>query len=199
MLTQRLAAACGWRRSRCRPCRRRSARTRCDAAIIAGVDRRRARAAVHAPLLPHRSASWSSLGVLVVRRAAVRRSSRCSRETSGLALSLAGVAGIIVSVGVTVDSYVVFFERLKDEVRSGRTMRNSAQRGFAGAWHTILVADLVSLHRRRRAVVPHGRLRPELRLLPRAVDADRPRRSPTRSPVRWCCCWLAPTGWRSAR
>ena len=66
-------------------------------------------------------------------------------ETSGLAISLAGIAGVIVSVGVTVDSYVVYFERLKDEVRSGRTMRNSAQRGWAGAWHTILVADLVSL------------------------------------------------------
>jgi preprotein translocase subunit SecD len=66
-------------------------------------------------------------------------------ETQGLALSLSGIAGIIVSVGVTVDSYVVFFEKLKDEVRAGRSMRNSAQRGFAGAWHTIIVADLVSL------------------------------------------------------
>jgi preprotein translocase subunit SecD len=66
-------------------------------------------------------------------------------KTQGLALSLAGVAGVIVSVGVTVDSYVVFFERLKDEIRGGRTMRNSAQRAWAGAWHTILVADVVSL------------------------------------------------------
>jgi len=66
-------------------------------------------------------------------------------RTSGLALSLAGIAGIIVSVGVTVDSYVVFFERLKDEVRSGKTMRNSAQRGFTAAWRTIVIADLVSL------------------------------------------------------
>ena len=66
-------------------------------------------------------------------------------RTSGLALSLAGITGIIVSVGVTVDSYVVFFERLKDEVRAGRSMRNGAQRAFSGAWHTILVADLVSL------------------------------------------------------
>lgn len=66
-------------------------------------------------------------------------------KTQGLALSLAGVAGVIVSVGVTVDSYVVFFERLKDEVRAGRTMKNSAQRGFTAAWRTILVADLVSL------------------------------------------------------
>lgn len=66
-------------------------------------------------------------------------------KTQGLALSLSGIAGTIVSVGVTVDSYVVFFERLKDEVRAGRTMRNSAQRGFAGAWRTIVIADLVSL------------------------------------------------------
>lgn len=65
--------------------------------------------------------------------------------TRGLALSLAGIAGMIVSVGVTVDSYVVFFERLKDEVRGGRTLRNSAQRGFAAAWRTIVIADLVSL------------------------------------------------------
>ncbi len=65
-------------------------------------------------------------------------------RSRGLALSLSGVAGIIVSVGVTIDSYVVFFERLKDEVRAGRTLRNSAPRAFAGAWRTIVVADLVS-------------------------------------------------------
>lgn len=66
-------------------------------------------------------------------------------RTSGLALTLAGVTGIIVSIGVTVDSYVVFFERLKDEVRAGRSFRSSAQRGFKGAWRTILAADTVSL------------------------------------------------------
>jgi preprotein translocase subunit SecD len=66
-------------------------------------------------------------------------------RTQGLALSLSGIAGIIVSVGVTVDSYVVFFERLKDEVRAGKTLRNSAQRGFTAAWRTIVIADLVSL------------------------------------------------------
>ena len=60
-------------------------------------------------------------------------------------LTLAGVTGIIVSVGVTVDSYVVYFERLKDEVRGGRSLRTSAQRGFASAWRTILAADFVSL------------------------------------------------------
>jgi preprotein translocase subunit SecD len=66
-------------------------------------------------------------------------------KTNGLALTLSGAAGIIVSVGVTVDSYVVFFEKLKDDVQQGRTLRNSAARGFDRAWRTILIADTVSL------------------------------------------------------
>ncbi|MEY4633928.1 MAG: putative protein-export rane protein SecD [Actinomycetota bacterium] len=66
-------------------------------------------------------------------------------KTNGLALTLSGVAGIIVSIGVTVDSYVVFFEKLKDDVSAGRTLRNSAARGFENAWRTILTADIVSL------------------------------------------------------
>jgi preprotein translocase subunit SecD len=49
-----------------------------------------------------------------------------------------------VSIGVTVDSYVVFFERIKDELHAGRTMRSSAQRSFTLAWRTILAADTVS-------------------------------------------------------
>jgi preprotein translocase subunit SecD len=66
-------------------------------------------------------------------------------ETQGLALSLAGVTGIVVSVGVTVDSYVVYFERLKDEVRSGKTVRSSVDRSFQRAFRTILTADVSSL------------------------------------------------------
>jgi preprotein translocase subunit SecD len=65
-------------------------------------------------------------------------------KTNGLALTLAGVAGIIVSIGVTVDSYVVFFEKLKDEVHAGRSMRGAAQRSFSAAFRTILVADTAS-------------------------------------------------------
>jgi len=65
-------------------------------------------------------------------------------KTNGLALTLSGVAGIVVSIGVTVDSYVVLFERLKDELVSGKTMRGAAQRSFASAWRTILAADTVS-------------------------------------------------------
>ena len=62
----------------------------------------------------------------------------------GLALSLAGAVGIIISVGVTVDSYVVYFERLKDEVRAGKTVRASVDKGFARAFRTILAADVSS-------------------------------------------------------
>jgi preprotein translocase subunit SecD len=63
----------------------------------------------------------------------------------GLTLTLSGVTGVIVSVGVTVDSYVVYFERLKDEVRSGKTIRSSLDRGFQRSFRTIIAADLVSL------------------------------------------------------
>jgi preprotein translocase subunit SecD len=63
----------------------------------------------------------------------------------GLTLTLAGVTGIIVSVGVTVDSYVVYFERLKDEVRTGKTVRSSLDTGFRRAFRTIIAADFVSI------------------------------------------------------
>jgi preprotein translocase subunit SecD len=65
-------------------------------------------------------------------------------QTAGLSLSLAGVAGVIVSVGVTADSYIVAFERLKDEVRSGKSVRAAVERGMVRSFRTILVADFVT-------------------------------------------------------
>ena len=65
-------------------------------------------------------------------------------ETAGLTLSLAGVAGFIISIGVTADSYIVAFERLKDEVRAGRSMRAAVQKGMERSFKTILVADFVT-------------------------------------------------------
>jgi len=62
----------------------------------------------------------------------------------GFALSLAGIAGLIVAIGITADSFVVFFERLRDEVRDGRSLRAAVERGWGRARRTILVADLVS-------------------------------------------------------
>jgi preprotein translocase subunit SecD len=65
-------------------------------------------------------------------------------EAAGLSLSLAGVAGFIVSVGVTADSYIVAFERLKDEAQSGKALRAAVTQGMTRAFRTILVADFVT-------------------------------------------------------
>ena len=65
-------------------------------------------------------------------------------EKAGLSLSLAGVAGFIVSIGVTADSYIVAFERLKDEVHAGKSIRAAAERGMKRAFRTIIVADFVT-------------------------------------------------------
>ncbi|MGI9649192.1 MAG: protein translocase subunit SecD [Acidimicrobiia bacterium] len=64
--------------------------------------------------------------------------------SQGLTLTLAGVAGIIVSVGITSDSYIVYFERIKEEVRHGRTVEDAVEEGFSRAFRTILTADFVS-------------------------------------------------------
>jgi preprotein translocase subunit SecD len=63
----------------------------------------------------------------------------------GFALSLAGIAGLIVAVGITADSFVVFFERLRDEVRDGgKSLRAAVEHGWGRARRTILVSDTVS-------------------------------------------------------
>ena len=66
-------------------------------------------------------------------------------RTIGLALTLAGVAGAIVAIGVTADSFIVYFERIRDEIREGRSLRSAADTGWARARNTILAADFVSL------------------------------------------------------
>jgi preprotein translocase subunit SecD len=62
----------------------------------------------------------------------------------GFTLDLAGIAGFIVAIGITADSFVVFFERLKDEIRDGRTFRSAVPRAWVRARRTILSADAVS-------------------------------------------------------
>jgi len=62
-------------------------------------------------------------------------------ESQGLALSLAGITGIIVSVGTTVDTYVVVFERVKDEVRKGRSIRRATEVGYHHGIRTVLTAN----------------------------------------------------------
>ena len=78
---------------------------------------------------------WATLAVALVSIAG---------EQFGYALSLAGVAGLVISLGITADSYIVFFERLKDEVRSGKSPRAAVQPAFARAYKTIVAADIVT-------------------------------------------------------
>ncbi len=63
----------------------------------------------------------------------------------GLAITLAGITGIVVSIGVSLDSNVVYYEHLKEDVRAGRTIRASVDKSFVSAWRTIWTADGASL------------------------------------------------------
>ena len=65
-------------------------------------------------------------------------------SSSGFSLSLSGIAGLIVAIGITADSFVVFFERLRDEVRDGKSLRPAVESGWKRARRTILVSDTVS-------------------------------------------------------
>lgn len=66
-------------------------------------------------------------------------------ELIGFSLTLAGIAGLIVSVGIATDSNIVFFERIKEEVQAGRTIRTSIGRGFKPAWRTLKAANFVTI------------------------------------------------------
>ena len=66
-------------------------------------------------------------------------------QAIGFTLSLSGIAGFIVAIGITADSFVVYYERIKDELKEGRTARSSVDRAWVAARRTILSADTVSL------------------------------------------------------
>ncbi|MGN6443837.1 protein translocase subunit SecD [Amnibacterium sp.] len=63
----------------------------------------------------------------------------------GYRLSLAGVTGIIVSIGITADSFIVYFERIRDELREGRSLEGAVEQGWRRARRTILASDAVNL------------------------------------------------------
>ena len=94
---------------------------------------------------------YRALGLVIVFGLAVTASllwaiiSALGHTAFAPSFDLAGVTGLIVSIGITVDSYIVYFERLKDEARAGRSVRSSVDRGFRSAWRTVLAADTVSL------------------------------------------------------
>lgn len=63
----------------------------------------------------------------------------------GFTLTLAGIAGTIVAIGITADSFIIYFERLRDEIREGRSLRSAAESAWARARRTIVISDVVSL------------------------------------------------------
>ncbi len=66
-------------------------------------------------------------------------------QSLGFALNLPGIAGAIVAIGVTADSFIIYFERIRDEVREGRSLRTAIETGWIRSRKTILAADSVSL------------------------------------------------------
>jgi preprotein translocase subunit SecD len=66
-------------------------------------------------------------------------------KSIGLTLTLAGVAGAIVAIGITADSFIVYFERIRDEIRDGRSLRVACDTGWVRARRTLLAADFVSI------------------------------------------------------
>lgn len=96
-------------------------------------------------LLYYRGLGLVSVGSLVVAGTITYLSFLLLGKWIGFTLTLAGIAGAIVSIGITADSFIVYFERLRDEVREGRSLRTAVQTGWQRAKRTILVADFVSL------------------------------------------------------
>jgi preprotein translocase subunit SecD len=95
-------------------------------------------------LLYYRGLALVAVASLVIAATLVYESVVVLGKYQNFTLSLAGVAGLIVAIGITADSFVIFFERLRDEVRDGRTLRTAVERGWKRARRTILVSDTVS-------------------------------------------------------
>lgn len=66
-------------------------------------------------------------------------------KSIGLTLSLSGVAGAIIGIGITADSFIIYFERIRDEMRDGRSLRQACDTGWVRARRTLLAADFVTL------------------------------------------------------
>jgi preprotein translocase subunit SecD len=66
-------------------------------------------------------------------------------EWIGFTLTLAGIAGAIVAIGITADSFIVYFERVRDEIREGKSIKSAVETGWIRARRTVVVADVVSM------------------------------------------------------
>jgi preprotein translocase subunit SecD len=96
-------------------------------------------------ILYYRGLGLVSVSSLLIAGALVYMSFLLLGKWIGFTLTLAGIAGAIVAIGVTADSFIVYFERIRDEVRDGRSLRSAVETGWIKARRTIVVADFVSI------------------------------------------------------
>ena len=95
-------------------------------------------------MIQYRALGLVTVASLVIAGAVTYGSITYLSGLIGYRLSLAGVAGIIVAIGITADSFIVYFERVRDELRDGRTLPASVEQGWSRARRTILASDSVS-------------------------------------------------------
>ncbi len=96
-------------------------------------------------LVQYRALGLVTIGSLVVAGILAYLSVTLLGWASNFRLTMAGVTGLIVAIGITADSFIVYFERVRDEVRAGRPLRYAVDTGWARARRTILVSDAVNL------------------------------------------------------
>ncbi len=96
-------------------------------------------------LLYYRGLGLVTVGSLLIATALVYLLFLLLGEWIGFTLTLAGIAGAIVAIGVTADSFIIYFERIRDELREGKSLRTAAESGWLRARRTIIVADSVSI------------------------------------------------------
>ncbi|MEO7746664.1 MAG: protein translocase subunit SecD, partial [Actinomycetota bacterium] len=92
-------------------------------------------------VIQYRGLAMVSIASLLVAAALTYGTVVLLGQTQGFRLSLAGITGLIVSIGITADSFIVYFERVRDEVREGRSLRAAVETGWKRAKRTILAAD----------------------------------------------------------
>ena len=93
----------------------------------------------------YRGLSVVAVASLIVAAAGTYLAIALLSWSMGYRLSLAGVAGLIISIGITMDSFIIYFERVRDEVRNGRTLVAAVDEGWKRARQTIIVSDTVNL------------------------------------------------------
>jgi preprotein translocase subunit SecD len=96
-------------------------------------------------LLYYRARGLVTVGSLIISGLLLYLTFLVLGKNIGFTLTLAGIAGAIVAIGITADSFIVYFERVRDEAREGRTLRSAVESGWARARHTIIVADMISI------------------------------------------------------